>query len=110
MKLATFFDVQTNRGKLYTKKQGDSEAEVDTPMLLFIPAGLVEWLAIKRRTPWELHKKIQQIVADAGHTTTPVAVKMSLGWCLKAGQIACGSTGSVTLDPSGTKQRQKTLQ
>ena len=100
-KLGTFFDNQANRGKLYTKKRGDAEEEVETPMLLHIPAGLVDWLAKERRTPWDLHKKIQKIVADTGITTTPDAVKMSLGWCLKAGQIACGAAGSVTLDPSG---------
>ena len=86
---------------MYAKRQGDAEEEVDTPMLLHIPAGLVDWLTEERRTPWDLHKKIQKIVADSGITTTPDAVKMSLGWCLKAGQIACGAAGSVTLDPSG---------
>ena len=32
---------------------------------------------------------------------TPESVKVSLQWCLKAGQILSGTQGSNTLDPSG---------
>ena len=59
-KLAAFSKEPTNIGKLYTKVATDDVLEVDTPMLLLIPAGLVEWLASARRTPWDLHKRIKK--------------------------------------------------
>ena len=41
-KLAAFFEEPTSIGKMYLKAVGDTVVEVDTPMLLLIPAGLVE--------------------------------------------------------------------
>ena len=70
-KLAAFFKEPTNIGKIYQKVVGDTVLEVDTPMLLLIPTGLVEWLSSARRTPWDLHKEIQKTVNDAGHQVTP---------------------------------------
>ena len=75
-KLAVFFEEPTNIGKNHMKAVGDTVVEVDTPMLLLIPAGLVEWLASARRTPWDLHKQIQKTVTNAGHQVTPESAKI----------------------------------
>ena len=93
-KLDAFFRDPANIGKMYAKANGDDAEKVDTPMLLLIPARLVEWFASARRTPWDPRKKLQETVTDAGFQDTPETIKMSLEWCLKAGQI-----------PSGTRDR-----
>ena len=41
-KIDNFFEDPTNMGNMYTKVQGDADAELETPMLLFIPAGMVD--------------------------------------------------------------------
>ena len=87
--------------KMYTKATTDDVLEVDIPMLLLIPTGLVEWLSSARHTPWELRKKLMETVTEAGLQDTPESVRMSLAWCLKAGKIKCGARGSNTMDPSG---------
>ena len=42
MKLAAFFSEESNRGLMYAPKQDDTQVDVESPMLLLIPAGLVE--------------------------------------------------------------------
>ena len=86
---------------MYLPKQGDFTEDVDTPMLLLIPAGLVQWLLIAQRSPCDLHKKIMEVINGAGIVNVPDKMKMSLGWCLKAGQIASGDAGLNTFDPTG---------
>jgi len=93
-KIDAFFGDPTNISKIYAKANDDDVKKVDTPMLLLIPAELVEWLSSTRHTPWDLHKKLQETVTEAGFQDTPETIKMSLEWCLKAGQI-----------PSGTRDR-----
>ena len=61
---------------MYTKATTDDVLEVDIPMLLLIPTGLVEWLASARRTSWDLHKQIQKTVTNAGHQVTPESAKI----------------------------------
>ena len=58
VKLSTFFDVTTNRGLVYISKPDDTLDDVEIPMLLLVPAGLVQWMLTTPRTPWELHQKI----------------------------------------------------
>ena len=69
--------------------------------MLLIPAGLVEWLLIAQCSLWDQHKKIMKIINDTGVVNVPEKMKMSLGWCLKAGQIASGAAGSNTFNPIG---------
>ena len=59
-KHANFFDKPTNISKMYTTVQEDVVTKIETPMLFFIPAGMVEWLPSARRTPWELYRKIKK--------------------------------------------------
>ena len=80
VKLTTFFNVTTTRGLMYISKADDTLEDVETPMLLLIPVGLVEWMLTTPCTPWELHKKIMATIADSGETAMPPATKMSLGW------------------------------
>ena len=42
-----------------------------------------------------------KVINDAGIANILEKMKMSLGWCLKAGQIASGDAGSNTFDPTG---------
>ena len=51
VKLTTYFDNPANKGTMYLPKQGDLTEDVDTPMLLLIPAGLTEWLFIAQCSP-----------------------------------------------------------
>ena len=55
--LTTYFDDPANKGIMYVQQQNDMTKRVDTPVLIFMPAGLVEWLLIAQRSPWVLHKK-----------------------------------------------------
>ena len=42
VKLTTYFDDPANKGIMYIQQQGDTTESVETPVLLLIPAGLVE--------------------------------------------------------------------
>ena len=42
-----------------------------------------------------------EVINDAGMANVPDETKMSLGWCLKAGQISSGDAESNTFDPTG---------
>ena len=42
VKLTAYFDNPANKGLVYKPKQGDLTEDTETPVLLFIPAGLVE--------------------------------------------------------------------
>ena len=57
IKLTTHFDNLANKGIMYVQQQGDTTKSVETPVLLLIPAGLVEWLLIAQCSLWDLHKK-----------------------------------------------------
>ena len=65
VKLTTYFDNLAKKVIMYLTKQGDSTADVKTPVLLLIPAGLAKWLLIVQRSPWDLHKKIMEVINDA---------------------------------------------
>ena len=84
---------------MYTPKQDDTQEDVETPMLLLIPVGLVEWMLTTPRTAWEIHKKIMAIVTESGAANTPPSVDMCLGWCLKAGMVKMGSAGCNIFPP-----------
>ena len=51
VKLTTFFDVTTNRGLICIPKPDDTPEDMEEPMLLMIPMGLVEWMLATPRTP-----------------------------------------------------------
>ena len=55
--LATYFSQTTNSGLMYTPKQEDTQEDVEKPVLLMIPGGLVEWMLTTPRTVWELQKE-----------------------------------------------------
>ena len=57
VKLATYFDNPSNKGIMYVQQQNDTTKSVDTPVLILIPTGLVEWLLIAQHSPCDLHKK-----------------------------------------------------
>ena len=105
VKLTTYFDNPANKGIVYLTKQGALTADVETPVLLLIPAGLVEWLLIAQRSPWDLHKKITGVINDAGIANVSDKMKISLGWCLKAGQIPSRDAGSNTFYPTRYSHR-----
>ena len=51
VELAAFFGDESNRGLMYVPTSEDTQVDTEAPMLLLIPAGLVEWmLAIVRTT------------------------------------------------------------
>ena len=78
MRLATFFGNTTNRGLMHIPKGGDTLVDMETPMLLLVPAGLLEWMLTTPCTPWELHKKIIATIAGMGETSTPIEMKICL--------------------------------
>ena len=100
VKLATLYGNENNRGLMYTPKQGDVIEEVDTAMVLIIPAGLVEWMMTTPRTLWELHQKISVLITEMVVPNTPPELELCLGWCLKACQIKMGDTGCSIFPPT----------
>ena len=49
--LTTHFGDPANIGISYAQKQGETTEDVETPFLLLIPAGLVEWLLVAKCSP-----------------------------------------------------------
>ena len=56
---------------------------------------------IVKHIPWDLHKKIMEVINDAGINDVPATMKMCLGWYLKTGQIVFGAPGSNNFNPTG---------
>ena len=58
-------------------------------------------MLIAQHSPWDLHKKIMEVINDALIDDVPETMKMCLGCYLKAGQIAFGAMGSNIFNPTG---------
>ena len=51
VQLTSFFHEVSNRGLMYTPKHDVAKVDMKTPMVLMIPAGLVEWMLTTLCTP-----------------------------------------------------------
>ena len=72
IQLAVFYNDPKNQDAKYTTKLGDLEASTESPTLILIPMGLVEWVLVEPRTPWELQVKIMSLIG--GDASDPTAV------------------------------------
>ena len=99
VKLAVFYSDTNSRRVNYTPGQGDQKVEVDTPMPLMFPVRVVEWLLATPRTPWEMHRKISELLTDSELAQTPAKLEMSLNWCIKECQLNMRDPGYNTLAP-----------
>ena len=90
MGFTTFNRDASKCGEKYITLEDDSKANIETPILILISAGFVEWMAAAPRTPWGLHVKIMSLLVGTTCDTPPPSPMSARYWCLHAAQTIVG--------------------
>ena len=85
---------------MYIPTSEDTQEYTEAPLLLLIPAGLVEWMLARAHILWDLHEKIMVTISKTGESTMPTGMEMSLNRCLKGAMVQMGTQGCNILKPT----------